>query len=599
MRRRFPSPCAATTRSLTRAALPTARLLIVATSLLAGVSFAEAQQLPPVTPQLQPDVRLPQVPSADQPRPLPEIEVAPGAATRMPAGADNIRIRLQRVRIDGMTAYPADAFAPLYAPLIGEEVPLSRLYELRSSLERRYREDGNILTRVIIPAQTVRDGEFRLQVIEGYIDGLKLEGDIGPAAALVERYLRAVIGQQPLRLPTLERYLLLANDIPGVSVQGLLRPSPSRVGAAELIARMDRKPFDALLLVDNYGTRFTGFWESATSVAANAFTSLGESNSITGLVSDPVNGFDNNNEWVVQYRTSWLLGGDGAFVEGLVSYGNSQPGYTVEEFGFDSTTLLLSVNAGYPIIRSRNFNLTALAGFNYENATVNADGNLVGSSTYSRDRLRYFNVTLRGDARDAWRGSTRAEIELQQGADILNATTKDGQTRKSRPDGTAVSTLLQASLSRLQSLVRNFELFAMQSSLSLYTSASGQYAYNDLLSSQLFELGGLQYGRGYDLGEFSGDHGIGLSTELQLSQRPPVDFIGSYQLFLFVDRGWVWFRNGGEGDDRLTSFGGGVRLSLFDHLSLEMLGAQPVSPDSERSNGGKDPQFLVRAMTTW
>lgn len=564
-------------------------------SLLIASAEALAQQVPrDLPPTTLPGVRLPQLPTEPPPALAPEILVPETAPTRLPPGADTVRFVLQSLTIEGVTAYSPAFFERFYKNLIGKDVTLAQIYEVRAEIEKAYRKDGYFLTRVIVPPQTVQDGRFRVQVLEGYVDGVEFEGDIGSVRERVRAYVERVVGRRPLQVKTLERYLLLANDIPGVNVQGVLRPSPTTVGAAQLVVRQDRKPFDALLVVDNLGNEYTGLWQTAATVASNAFTPFGERVAVTGLVSDPANGFNHNkNEWVVQGQTSWRFGVEGLFTEALVSYGRSKPGFVVRDFDFNSNTLLVSTNVGYPFVRSRDISVTGLVGFDF----VNTDTDIFGGDSYSRDRLRILHITGRATARDAWKGENEGTISLRQGVDLFDATTK-GQSKKSRPDGSSLETVLRGTLSRSQPVYSRADVLGRPAGLGLYGVVAGQYSPNSLLSDELFDLGGTQFGRGYDYGEVSGDSGLGFSGEAQFTHRLGLRYLQSYQLFAFYDYGRVWNHTGG-GSEALSSAGGGVRAAPTETFSLEFVVAKPLTQDSERSSFGREPQLLFRAVARY
>ena len=557
---------------------------------------AEAQRPPEAVPrQILPDVRLPQLPSAP-PGAAPEFSVPQTPTTRVPPDAEAIRFVLSEIAIDGVMAYSPEQLRSFYQDKIGQEVSLAEIYGIADEIQRKYREDGYFLARVIVPAQTVRDGLFRLQVIEGYVNEIQFEGDVGLAQGLAKQYLSNVTAERPLRLATLERSLLLVNDIPGITAKGLLRPASGELGAAQLVVTIARTPFEGFVNLDNYGDKYTGLWELAGSASANSFTPFGEQMTLTGLVSDPFNGFDQNkNQWVTQFASSWRFGPQGFFAEGLASYGVSHPGFRVREFDFDSKTLLGSITGGYPVIRSRDLSVYGRLGFDY----IDSDTDIFGGTKFSQDRLRILHLSGTADFRDAWRGANTMRAELRQGLPVFDATqSRDQET--TRPGATAQETVLLASASRLQSLLSGFDLAGFPASLNLFGSATGQYAFTRLLSYEQFQLGGTRYGRGYVYGELSGDDGLGLTTEVQLNHKPEISqfpYFDGYQLFGFFDYGRVWNSSdrGGPNND-LASAGAGVRTSLAQRLSLELLVAKPLTLDTERSNFDKDPQVMFRAV---
>jgi hemolysin activation/secretion protein len=139
---------------------------------------------------------------------------------------------------------------------------------------------------------------------------------------------------------------------------------------------------------------------------------------------------------------------------------------------FKSKTLLLSATTGYPVIRSRNLNFTALAGFDY----IDSNTDVFGTEKFSRDKLRVVHATGVFDFRDGWWGSNAASASLRQGLQVLNATRRRDEY-KSRPDGTGSATLVRGSFSRLQGLYGNITFSArpldsMHSTISSPTRSS-------------------------------------------------------------------------------------------------------------------------------
>ena len=95
-------------------------------------------------------------------------------------------------------------------------------FKVANEIELRYRNDGYVTTRVIVPAQTIDDGHFRILVVEGYIADVKYDGDIGPAQAAVEKLVQRLRGVRPINVAEVERQLLLANDLNGLTVRASL-----------------------------------------------------------------------------------------------------------------------------------------------------------------------------------------------------------------------------------------------------------------------------------------------------------------------------------------------------------------------------------------
>jgi hemolysin activation/secretion protein len=214
-------------------------------------AYGQAVDIPPlISPPLPGVVPAPQPEVA----PPPAIPPLPPAAP-LPQGPP---VRIDTVRVQGVTVYTPESIAPLYADLVGATVPRARLDAVIEDLQTRYRTDGYILTVVRGELQSINGRlVFVVRATEGYISEVKLDGDIGPAGTLVYEFLDHLTWIRPVNNADLERYLLLVQDIPGVSVRAVLRRA-TEPGAVELVAQLSRKPVSVLAQYDNLGSNEAG-----------------------------------------------------------------------------------------------------------------------------------------------------------------------------------------------------------------------------------------------------------------------------------------------------------------------------------------------------
>ena len=71
-------------------------------------------------------------------------------------------------------------------------------------------------------------------------------------------YAAKIMAQRPANIRTIERYLLLAADLPGLKFKNNLKPHPSKQGAAILVVEVTEKPADVFARTDNRGTHARG-----------------------------------------------------------------------------------------------------------------------------------------------------------------------------------------------------------------------------------------------------------------------------------------------------------------------------------------------------
>jgi hemolysin activation/secretion protein len=168
---------------------------------------------------------------------------------------DQLHFTLKDVKISGAKALPVSDFAPLYAQLIGKDVALADILDVADQIEQSYRNEGYLLVRAYVPPQRVRDGVFTINVVEGKIAHVTVEGGQPETQAQVRSYVAKSVGVSPLPEKTMERSLLLSNDLPGVTASGVLRPS-DEAGASDLVVTLDQPRFTGGLGFDNRARAF-------------------------------------------------------------------------------------------------------------------------------------------------------------------------------------------------------------------------------------------------------------------------------------------------------------------------------------------------------
>lgn len=556
--------------------------LVIAFAVLGCLRPAWAQSLAPAEPRFTPPVQVPTFPAE-----LPDIDIPP-AEQQAPPGAEQIRFVLRELIIEGATAYSPAELEKLYAELIGTEVSLARLFAVAKEIQQKYRDDGYQLTRVIIPEQTIRAGVFRLRVIEGFINRVRIEGEIGPVRKRVKAYLEKLIGRRPVREQELERYLLLATDIPGVTAAGILRRGVGEVGASELVVTVKRKPFDAVLLANNRGSRFTGTRRAAITFQENASTQLGERIEALFVITE------DSEQKYGHLAYEQLLGSEGLKLRALGSISPSHPGGpergpALDTFRVETESLYGTIGLTYPVLRSRKRNLYLKGGFDAIRSTV--DVTKGPNLRIGRDHLRVLYADASYDFKDRFGGQSAVGLGIRQGLHILNAS-ENNDPNKSRVEGKSNATVLKGRVSRHQPLNTNFALFA---------AAQGQYAFDPLLSDEQFSVGGEQFGRGFDPSDRKGDHGLGFTSELRYSRPARFGPLRGYQVYGFYDLGVVWQRASRKAReqrrDQLASVGIGVRTQLLDNLYADLELAKPVVSEPATMETDKDPHLFFQLMS--
>jgi hemolysin activation/secretion protein len=446
-----------------------------------------------------------------------------------------------------------------------------------------YRTDGYILSQVIVPPQDVEAGMVSLQVIEGYIADVTLEGQVRGRSDILRAYGEKIKASRPLLASDLERYLLLAGDLAGVTARGVLTPSPDVPGASSLAIVAEHDFAEAFARIDNRGSRFIGPWLFVFGGSTNSTFGQYEKITLIGATAwepEELQFAELSIEAPVDY--------EGTVVRFAISGTGSQPGFTLEEDDIDSDSYVGSLEVTHPFVRTREENVSA--GLSFEVREVDTDA--VGAKIVE-DSLRIIRAFGSWDFVDSGFGEGLQGVnlisgEISQGLPIFDASDDDSPL-KSRAEADGDFTKFTGTISRLQGL--------FVPGLNLFASATGQVASEPLLSSEEFGVGGAQFGRGFDPSEITGDHGYATTLELQYGNAvEDLDFLQSYQVYAFWDYGEVFNDDApGESDDVITlmSAGGGIRINFIPELSGNFEVAQQLHHKSDSTEARNfDTRFL-------
>jgi hemolysin activation/secretion protein len=458
---------------------------------LASPAFPQAQPRVPLPGQVEREFTPPPALRAP-PRPLPSVPAFPPVPPRAP----DVKLTVREIGVDGTTVYSISDLAPYLAPLLGKEVTLDDISRVAAELTAKYVADGYLLSRVVVPAQEIRDGAVRLAAIEGYVADVRFQGAKPEEEAMLRAYADKIRAVRPITTRALERYLLLMNDLAGVDARSTLVPSGAGLGTADLVVDFSFTRASGQIGGDNRGSRALGPWRA---MAAGDLNSLfGRFDKTRLFASSTLNSEQN---YASLYHAE-PIGAEGARLA-LTAWGATTRADPATLGGLTSSESR-SWSAGlfytYPVVRSRALNLTTRAGFAAEDGQTLVDGVLV-----TDDALRVLRAGMTFDAVDRLLGSNVVDVEVAQG---LNALGARQTTTNALPITTGKSDFTKVMLyaGRLQPLDANWSLFA---------AVSGQYAFNDVPSLEAFAVGGEFFGRGYDPSEIVGDSGASLKIDLQ------------------------------------------------------------------------------------
>ena len=475
-----------------------------------------------------------------------EIQV-PKPAQALPAHeARDLRFFLNELHLVGQSVFGQEDLLPIYQHYLAQEIGLDVLYQIAREVTALYRNQGFILSRAVVPEQRIKDGHVRITVIEGFIDDVSIDGVVvGRLRERLKQYGQHLIASKPLDIAVLERYLLLADDLPGVSVKAILSASKETQGAANLRWKTASDGYQAYVSADNQASDLVGPYQVMLGQSVNNVLGLNEQFSHVLITTNQIQALLHT---ALDYRQP--MNSEGLTLLLHVSASRTQPDERQIGISTVGNSQVIDVGLSHAIYRRRSHNVTWTAGFmmRHNDQQLTAAG-----ARTSGDDTRVMRLGVIWDLADHLKGINLLRLEIKQGLDVLSAKV-DGMAQL----GKAEFSLVQIHLTRLQSLG--------MPGWSLLMGLNGQYSNDPLLSVDRFGLGGRDFLRAYEASQEAGDQGLALKLEIRRDQSITLPFIRDVSWYAYYDAGKVLDQEE-SGGRFLAAMGVGVRANFDENLS--------------------------------
>jgi len=507
----------------------------------------------------------------------------PSSPSASPNDADKPKLQVNQVIITGNTAISDAEVQQVVEPLVGQQVGFAQLQEASDRITQIYLDRGFITSRAVLLEQTPEDaqaGVVRIQVVEGQLDRIEISGTRRIRPDYIRRRL-ALAATVPLRQDRLEDQLrLLRADPLFQNIEASLRAG-DKVGQSILTVQVEEaNPFVTLLNIDNYSPPRVGSERYGISLLHRNLTGRGDQ--ISGSFS--TSSTTGSNLFDFGYRIPLNP------MNGTLSVRVAPSYYRITDrdfvaFNVRGSTDLYEVTYRQPLLRTPREEFALSIGFTYQTGQtflfdrptafgIGPDPN-TGISTTSV--LRFSQDYLRRDVRGAW--ALRSQFNL--GLGILGATSNPAPI----PDGQFISWLGQ--VQRVQLLSANHILIAQ---------ADLQLAFNTLLPSQQFVIGGGQSVRGFRQNARSADNGFRFSIEDRITVQRDDSGDPLLQIVPFFDMGAVWNTGGNPNvlatnQNFLAGVGLGVIWQPLPRFIVRLEYAYPLMNLVDRTNNVQDAAF--------
>ncbi len=482
----------------------------------------------------------------------------------------------------GNTRLTAEQLGAAVAPFLNRAIDFAQLEAAATAVAKAYRDAGWVV-RSYLPAQEIKDGVVTIQVVEAVFGKVVFTGS---ASRWVKpEVVRKIFeSQQPsgalLHAEALDRALLLADDLPGVSVEGAMQEGALE-GQTDLLVKLsDEARWVGDASLDNTGSRSTGAARLNVNLSLNSPLGQGD---VLSLAGTKTTGSD-------YLRLSETIGLGGSGLRAGLNASRLHYQLVSSDFralGATGTSDSAGLDVSYPLLRTRTRNVYLNFSAESKHFTNSSGGAVV--SAYSNAPA---SIGLSGNLFDelGGGGANSATVTLSHGQLNLNGSPSQASDAVT-VQAAGQYTKWRYALSRQQLL---------SDKLALYAALSGQWAGKNLDSSEKFYLGGAYGVRAYPSSEGGG--ALGQLLNLELRQQLPAGL----NLTAFYDIGQITINadnrfTGASARNGYTLKGAGLALGwqMNSGASLKATLARRIGDNPNPTATGKDQDGSLTPNRFW
>jgi hemolysin activation/secretion protein len=479
------------------------------------------------------------------------------------------RINVNRFEVIGNKVFESQELTEVLAPFTDKPLSFSELLQARSAITKYYTKRGYITSGAYIPRQRLQDKVVKIQIVEGYLEGIEITGNKRLNSNYFSRRIETASDsvQQEKLLAALQ---LLQQDPLITSISAELEAG-THPGASVLAVEVkEADSFKTPISFDNRRTPSVGSLRRQLAINEGNLLGFGDNLFLAYSNTEGSDAFDGS--YAVPFNAH----------NGTLTVSGGLSSSKVVEEPFNQLNILgdshyYELSLRQPLIQTptqefalgitasrRDSNISSLLEeFDVPPSELSPGADESGQTRVSA--LRFFQE---------WTSHNSREVIAARSQFNLGLNAFDATVNEDAPDSRFLAWQGQAQW--LRQLAPNTS-FLLRGGIQLATTS--------LLSSEQFGLGGLETLRGYRQDLLLTDNAAFASAEIRLPIFR-IDQIDSvFQLAPFFDVGTAW--NNGEQRDgaetnTLASIGLGLRL-LFNGFTARLdWGIPLISVNSEK-----------------
>jgi len=472
--------------------------------------------------------------------PAPNVTPRPALPPRLKA-----QVQVSRIVFSSNSLYKQDQLEAIAKPYLKPVMSLAELQEVAERITERMRADGYLVASAVVPAQKVRDGEVRIDIIEGRLESLRIIGNTRYSDERIKSYLKSLQAQPALTTEEMERSLLLLNELPGVTARGTLAPG-ERPGTTNLDIDITERRWRAAAGLNNYGSPELG--RTRADLSIDAYNPLGFGDHANFRLIESEGGLLGLGRIAYDFpiAPAWRLNLAAARIKYRVA-GALAP------LELSGTSITRDASASYAWIRTRATSLTWNLGVRDVRTHQQALGQSLGGVNVRAGYTSLTGYTLRGG------GLTSGVATFTSNGRGEDAPGTAGRGIRAKAD---------LDITHARPIYGDFEISQR---------IAGTMSSDTLPDTEKFSLGGPDSVRAFPIAQVRGDAGLLSVTELRRRFR----FYGTQSYVgVFFDHGWMRLRQPMLPGYRDSLSGAGITVGVtHDRFRIKLDYARALGSD--------------------
>ena len=482
------------------------------------------------------------------------------------------KFKLNSITFSGNSVFDTDKFNKLFTKLIGNEVSLIDLSNVTDIITDMYRKQGYLTSKAIIPPQVIKNGNVKIQIIEGSIGTIKIDGGKWINSSYVKNNF---LTQNNIEENKLFNVNSLSQSMAEVNAPKYLKGKVTlekgkETGQTDIILDIkDRFPLSVGAGWDNTGRELVGVQRAGLFTSIDNLTGRGDRIWVNNSFATRTYGLDTGYSMPVGKKGDKLIFG---YTYSDTNLGGEYSPYRIIGKANNFTTSYL-----HPLLKRKDLEVNSRIAFD----TMHARTTMLDTQTLNNYELRVLRAGISGNKFDE-QGRWLGDMMVSAGIPFLGATQSNNY---GEPDAKFVK--FNTYLTRVQRLPKDCIAIAR---------INTQIATGTLFPAEQMQLGGAYTVRGYNEGSMLGDVGYVLSFEV----RTPIPFLpetvetklwknktikiplkNSVKFAMFYDQGWTRLIQQGiepNANNFFNAVGAGLRISLGHNTTANFDLGVPIGP---------------------